>query len=344
MEGVSEQVSPLVVEVNDVTKVYTPFPWWLRSMVRTQVRSPVVALDGVSFELRAGQICGVIGPNGAGKSTLFRVLTGLTTPTAGSATVMGHDVARRSTLVRRHLGFMPADDRSLMLRQTCWNNLAFHGRLRGLTERALRMRIDEILEIVGLSAARDRVGFALSSGMRARLQLARALLHEPEVLILDEPTASVDPVSSHGILELLRHLAVERGVAVLVSSHRVEEIESLHDNVVLLDRGRLVHWGDLDSLRDVWERPMLEIQFAGTAAARFAESLLARQQGIEIVESRDGWLTIRSQIVTGEVLALLDGQLPRVVAVREKRMPLRELIALMTGRGLPSQESGWLRR
>ncbi|MGH2572292.1 MAG: ABC transporter ATP-binding protein [Actinomycetota bacterium] len=322
--------SPLV-DVRAATKVYTPFPWWLRILVRSQVRSNLVALDGVSFRVDAGQICGVIGPNGAGKTTLFRILTGLTTPTSGSATIMGHDVTRESVQVRRYVGFMSADDRSLMLRQTCWSNLAFHGRLRGLREARLRRRIDELLELVGLTEARDRVGFALSSGMRARLQLARALLHEPQILILDEPTASVDPVSSHEFLGLLQRLATDQGVAVLVSSHRVEEIEALHDNVVLLDRGRLVHWGSLDALRTLWERPMLEISFTGKTAAATAGTLLRRNDGVEVVGQQDATLTVHADVPTGRVLAMLDGQLSRVVSVRERQMPLRQLIAVMTG-------------
>jgi ABC-2 type transport system ATP-binding protein len=329
-------VSQPVVEVHDVTKVYTPFPWWLRILIRSQVRSPVVALDGVSFQVNAGQICGVIGPNGAGKSTLFRILTGLTTPTSGSAAILGSDVTHQSLAVRRHIGFMPSDDRSLMLRQTCWSNLAFHGRLRGLPEKRLRRRIDEILELVGLTAARDRAGFALSSGMRARLQLARALLHEPEVLILDEPTASVDPVSSHEFLELLRGLAVEKGVAVLVSSHRVEEIEALHDNVVLLDRGGLIHWGDLNSLRSLWERPMLEIEFSERVAAELGDRLLRKREGIEVLDRRDGVVIVGTRMGTGAVMAFLDGQLSQVISVRERRMPLRQLIAVMTS-GPPSK-------
>jgi ABC-2 type transport system ATP-binding protein len=328
-------VSHPVVEVRDVTKVYTPFPFWLRIMVRSQIKSPLVALDGVSFSLDAGQICGVIGPNGAGKTTLFRILTGLTTPTSGSAAILGSDVTHQSLAVRRHIGFMPSDDRSLLLRQTCWSNLAFHGRLRGLPERRLRRRIDEILELVGLTAARDRVGFALSSGMRARLQLARALLHEPQVLILDEPTASVDPVSSHEFLELLRRLAVEKGVAVLVSSHRVEEIEALHDNVVLLDRGQLIHWGDLNSLRSLWERPILEIEFSESVAAELGDRLLRQRKGIEVIDRRDGVVIVGTRMGTGAVMALLDGQLSRVLSVRERRMPLRQLIAVMTS-GPPS--------
>jgi len=332
-------VSHPVVQVHDVTKLYTPFPWWLRILVRSQVRSPVIALDGVSFQVNAGQICGVIGPNGAGKTTLFRILTGLTTPTSGSAAILGSDVTHQSLAVRRNIGFMPSDDRSLMLRQTCWSNLAFHGRLRGLRERPLRRRIDEILEMVGLAAARDRAGFALSSGMRARLQLARALLHEPQVLILDEPTASVDPVSSHEFLELLRGLAVEKGVAVLVSSHRVEEIEALHDNVVLLDRGRVVHWGNLDSLRSLWERPMLEIEFSESIAAELGDRLLRDQAGIEVLERREGTVVVGTRMGTGEVMAKLDGQLSRVISIRQRRMPLRQLIAIMTSRPPPNNPS-----
>ena len=287
----------------------------------------MVALQDVSFQVKKGEIVAVIGPNGAGKSTLFRILTGLTSPTQGRAEVLGFDTIRQSLAVRRVVGFTPADDRSLWLRHTCRENLRFHARLQGMPDRSIENRVDEMLETVGLATAADRVGFALSSGMRARLQLARALLHNPSVLILDEPTGSVDPVGSHELLELIKAVTVQRGLAVLISSHRVEEIDSLHENVVMLDRGHLVYWGDLDSLRYLWSGTHLEIVFAGEReAVRVAERMRA-VSGVELLIVEPPNVTLTSQMGVGELLALLDGELQAVKTLRDSPISLREILS-----------------
>lgn len=313
--------------MRQLSKVYVPSPFWLRTLVRTSIKSPVVALEDVSFQVRRGEIVAIIGPNGAGKSTLFRVLTGLTSPTVGSAEVLGFDTTRRSVSVRRVVGFMPADDRSLWLRHTCRENLRFHARLQGIPERSVENRIEEMLETVGLEVAADRVGFALSSGMRARLQLARALLHKPAVLILDEPTGSVDPVGSHQLLELIKELASEQGLAVLISSHRVEEIEALHRNVVMLDRGHLVYWGDLDSLRYLWTRYHFEVEFATEENLIRATDRIRGLPDVEVVSVSPPAVTLRTEMGIGEILAMLDGELRAVTSVRNREISLREILA-----------------
>lgn len=323
-------VARTLVEIRDLTKIYTPSPMWMRMLLRTAVNEPVTALDSISFTVEAGAICAIVGPNGAGKSTLFRVLTGLTTPTVGSATVCGRDATKDSTAVRRLVGFMPADDRSLFLRFNCEENLSLHGRLQGIPERELRLRIGESLEAVGLADARHRAGFALSSGMRARLQLARALLHKPPVLILDEPTGTVDPIAAHEFLQILQGAAVEQGMAILISSHRLEEIEALHDHVVLLDRGKLVYQGDLDSLRRLWEQPRMQLHFKGEHAAIQAGALLT-SAGVELLAVRPPTLTLAPGITIGPLMRLLDSHADELSSVTESRMPLRELLAMMLG-------------
>ena len=320
-----------VVSVRGVSKVYVPSPTWLRVLIRTSIRNPVTALDDVSLEVRGGEICAVVGPNGAGKSTLFRILTGLTTPTEGSAEIMGHDCAKESHHVRRLVGFMPADERTLWLRHSARENLAFHGRLQGMQKGRLRPAVDEALELVGLSEEGDRIGFALSSGMRARLMLARAILHNPSILILDEPTGSVDPMGSFELLELIRRIARERGHAVLMSSHRLDEIEALHDNVLLLDQGKTVYWGDLNDLRRHWERPRLEILFVDHAAAVTSAGLLRNVDGVEVMTVDNDSVVVKSDVSVGLLLEMLDGQLPVVSGVREKRMRLQELLVTVLG-------------
>ncbi len=315
-----------LVEVRDLRKVYEPSPRWMRILLRSAIDDPVVALDALTFSVAAGEICAIVGPNGAGKSTLFRVLTGLTTPTSGSAKVMGLDAHKDSTAVRHQVGFVPADDRSLYLRHTARDNLIFHGSLQGLPTKQIRRRTDDALELVGLGQAASRVGFALSAGMRARLQLARALLHEPSVLILDEPTGSVDPVGSYQLLKTLELVTQERGIAVLISSHRLEEIEALHDHVLLLDRGTLVYQGDLDSLRRLWDTPQVRIRFSEGQAARTAADLLGRGDDVDVVAVEPPDVLIRTSATTGSLLVRLDGHLAMIESIEATRISLLDLL------------------
>jgi ABC-2 type transport system ATP-binding protein len=281
----------------------------------------------VSSTVGPGEVCAIVGPNGAGKSTLFRVLTGLTTPTSGGASVMGFDVAHSSRHARKFIGFMPSDDRSLFMRHTCRQNLHFHGKLHGIPKPRLPVMTNDVLEMVGLGFAAERVAFALSSGMRARLQLARALLHRPKVVILDEPTGTIDPVDAHRLLRLIERLAHEQQLAVLLSSHRLEEIDALHDNVVFLDRGRVAHWGDLHSLRDLWERPQVLVRFHRAACAEDCLARLGAHARVEDVSLEAQAITVTGDLNIGELLEELRDVLAEIASVERVRMPLRDVLA-----------------
>lgn len=315
------------VEVTGLTKVYLPSPAWMRVFLRTQISGPIRALDDVSIQFDRGQICVVAGPNGAGKTTLFKILTGLLAPTAGSAAVTGINATKESPQLRRVVGFMAGDDRSLWLRLSCTQNLEFRGRLQGMKANKLRGRIDDVLDAVGLSAVRDRSGFALSAGMRARLQLACAMLHEPPVLILDEPTAAVDPLGSFELIEKIRQVTVERGLAVLFSTHRVDEIEALGEKVVLLDRGKVVHSGDIAELRRNLDRQRVSFRFATSDDARRAAKLVDGSSETEIVTADGDLLTVATSARIGQLLERLGETAGAITSVSEQRAPLREVLA-----------------
>ena len=319
--------SSALVITEGVTKVYVPSPTWMKVLIRSSIRSPVVALENCTLDVKAGEILAVVGPNGAGKSTLFRVLTGLTTPTSGRAIICGIDATQKSHEIRRLVGFAPADEKTLLLRNTCRENLVFHGQLQGIPRRPLKRRIDEMLDFVGLGDAADRVGIALSTGMKARLQLARALLHRPKVLILDEPTSAVDPIAAYELLELIKQVVAEQGAAALISSHRLEEIEALHNDVVLLDQGLIKYRGDLDSLRRVWDEPRMEIKFHSDSECLRATRLLESIPGVEVVEVDQSLLTISTAIGLGKLFALANGELSGVQRIQDVRLPLRDLLA-----------------
>jgi ABC-2 type transport system ATP-binding protein len=276
-----------------------------------------------------GDLLAVLGPNGAGKSTLFRVLTGLTTPTSGQASILGHDATRESTAVRRLVGFMPAENRTLLLRHTSRENLAFHGRLQGISKRYLADRIDETLEKVGLFDARDRVGFALSSGMLARLMLARAILHEPSVLILDEPTGAVDPIGSFELLGLVQEIAKTQDLAVLISSHRLDEVELLNDKVVLLDKGHVVYKGDLDTMLAHSKRPVIEIQFDSDESAEIGMSLMSEVAGIEGMEIDGPLLILTTELPLGRVIKEVGGEIDRIDSIGRTQPRLRDVLRQM---------------
>lgn len=304
----------------------------MRLLLRSNIKQPIEALKGVTLRVLPGEICAIVGPNGAGKSTLFRVLTGLTTPTTGEASVHGFDVTRQSFQVRQLIGFHAADERLLLLRHTCVENLMFHGRLQGIPERALKRRTREVLHVVGLERAAQRLALALSSGMKARLQLARALLHHPKVLILDEPTGSLDPVAAYEFLNLIKSATTEHGIATLLSSHRLEEIEALPEHILLLDGGRVVFDGHLDGLRELWDEPHRRLQFASSADARHASEFLGRLPGVTVVSTEETAIILQTDFTVGQLFVAANGHLDGVVSMEQARIPLRDLLAQMLGR------------
>ena len=303
----------------------------MKILVRTNLKHNVVALDDVSFEVAPGEILAVVGPNGAGKSTAFRVLVGLTSATTGKAEVMGLDCGRQSQAVRREVGWMPAEDRSLLMRLSCRENLRFHGRMHGMNKVDIAIRTEEALEEVGLTAFAEATPFALSAGMKARLQLARALFHKPAVLILDEPTGSVDPVAAHALLELIIDIVKQRQIAALISSHRLEEIEALQSKAILLDRGRIRYSGNLDELRKGFQRAQVELEFDSSEAARQAADVLTGSEHVESIAASNGLVTaiMKPRSRVANVLGDLGSSRESLAHIRDTRTPLRDILASM---------------
>jgi len=199
-----------------------------------------VALDDLTLQVEAGECVALVGPNGAGKSTLLRVLATLVLPTAGQARVHGYDTAREGAAVRRLVGVMTGDDRSFFWRLSGVENLVFFGELQGLSHRQARARAGQLLECVGLAGDADRRFAGYSTGMRQRLALARALLHAPPVLLLDEPTANLDLEHRGRALELLRDTLAGGWTTALIASHDAGLAVTLAQRTIRLDRGRRI--------------------------------------------------------------------------------------------------------
>lgn len=209
-----------MIEVQDLTKEY----------------AGRVAVDGISFFVKSGEIVGLLGPNGAGKSTTMRILSGYLPPTSGSALVAGFDVFRQSLEARKNIGYMP-ETAPLYADMRVKEYLRFRGELKGLRGRHLRHRVGDIMDMCGVTDVRRRLIGNLSKGYRQRVALADALLHRPQLLILDEPTNGLDPAQIRQVREMLRSLRNEH--TILLSTHILSEVEQVCDRVIMIHHGHI---------------------------------------------------------------------------------------------------------
>ena len=251
--------------------------------------SEIVAVSDISFDVRPGSIFGLLGPNGAGKTTTVRMLSTLLLPTTGSARVAGFDVASQPREVRRRTGLALGGDRGLFGRLTAEQNLQYFGAINHLAPREANRRSDELLELVGLGERRRSKVFEYSRGMKQRLHLARALLTEPDVLFLDEPTAGLDPLGAYEFRQLVGELK-ERGRTILLTTHFVLEADELCDDLFLIKQGRKIAAGTPAAIKaELGTGTVLDAvipQSEATVRERLARAagtrlLAVRQQGLD---------------------------------------------------------------
>ena len=265
----------------------------IRTRRLTKRYGELTAVDNLGLEIRRGEIFGLLGPNGAGKTTTILMLLGLTEPTGGSATVVGLDPQRHPLEVKRRVGYLP-DNVGFYDGMTGRENLRFTARLNRIEARAADERVAGLLEQVGLTGAADRRVETYSRGMRQRLGIADALVKDPEIVILDEPTIGIDPAGVVEILGLVRTLASERETTVLLSSHQLHQVQQICDRVGIFVAGRLVAQGRMAELAErLGGGPVtIEVGLAGTAPD--AAATLRAMPGVERVErdERDGTLWI----------------------------------------------------
>jgi ABC-2 type transport system ATP-binding protein len=226
-----------MLRVENLSKRYPLPPRWARPLVRVASRKPVDVVRDVSFQVDVGEVVGLVGPNGAGKSTLIRVIAGLLEPSSGEVFIDGDEVSGSQSARNGKLGLMLEGERGLYSRLNGAQNLEFFGVMSGLRRSDAVTRAALLMDQMDL-ADRDKLVFGYSSGMRLRLSIARALLANPPLVVLDEPTRSLDPVASLEIGSLLRRLATE-GHAVLVSNHRLDEVIAVCDRVLAIVDGQL---------------------------------------------------------------------------------------------------------
>lgn len=275
MDTISSEIP--AVRIRDLKKV---FPVPLR-------RRQVTALRGLSLDIPAGHVYGLLGPNGSGKSTTLKILLGLVTPTSGTSEIFGVPSAQVKS--RTDVGFLPENPYFYKF-LTGAETISFYGKLCGLGGSTLSARVTELLELVGLQDAGDRRISGYSKGMLQRIGLAQAMVHDPRLLILDEPTAGVDPAGSRQIRDLILRLK-ERGKTVLLTSHLLEQVQEVCDRVGILAKGELVREGSLDILTGVTGQteflienasPELQAEISKLAATHGARLVGTRQPQLDL--------------------------------------------------------------
>lgn len=217
----------------------------LQNVHKTYDKVPVV--NDLSFTIESGEMFGLLGPNGAGKSTTIRMLTTLTRPSSGQIEVAGYDVVRNRQQVKENIGVV-LQQISVDADLTVWENMELHGRLHHIPNPRRQRLINQWLEYVELTDRRDSLVKTLSGGMKRRLQIARALLHEPKVLFLDEPTVGLDPQTRRRLWEIIRDLN-KQGMTMLLTTHYMDEVEFLCDRIGIMDAGQLIELGTLQQLK-----------------------------------------------------------------------------------------------
>jgi ABC-2 type transport system ATP-binding protein len=317
-----------MIDVSQLTKRYGRF----------------VAVDSISFSAQAGEILGFLGPNGAGKTTTMRILTGYLPPTNGHAAIAGFDVVEQSLEMRRHVGYLP-ETVPLYRDMTVRGYLAFMAEIHGVKNR--RQRVDEVLERVGMADRARSLVRSLSKGMRQRVGLAQAIVHDPEVLILDEPTIGLDPHQVQDVRALVRELGKTR--TVLLSTHILPEAEQICDRIVIIDRGQIVAIDTPEHLRDHLQRgAQVFLRVGGRADRREIMRLVSAVQGVRSVDPHaDGFII---QVKPGSEIrpALASAVVSQGLELLELRpwaVTLEEIFLELTTRlDQPAPRSGGARR
>jgi sodium transport system ATP-binding protein len=237
-----------MIQVENLTKAF-----------RDLRRGQVLAIEDVSFEAKGGEIFGLLGPNGAGKTTTMRVLCTVLRPTSGVARVAGYDVVTQAAQVRQHIGFLSANT-AVYDRMSAWELLDFFGRLYGMDGDHLQARLEYVFAMLRMNDFREVVGAKMSTGMRQKVSIARSILHDPPVLIFDEPTLGLDVLVARSVVEAIHQLR-DMGKCIIYSTHIMHEVEKLCDRVAIISQGKVCACGTLMELREQFGQEDMEELF-----------------------------------------------------------------------------------
>jgi lipooligosaccharide transport system ATP-binding protein len=295
----------------------------------TKTYGDVVAVDGINFQVSRGEAFGLLGPNGAGKSTTMRMITSTLQRTAGELQILGKDPDRFGPEIRAHLGVVPQQD-NLDRQLTVWENILVYGRYFGLSRKFLKGKIEELLDFAQLQEKRNVKSEELSGGMKRRLTIARGLVNEPEILLLDEPTTGLDPQARHVLWDRLFRLK-ELGVTLVLTTHYMDEAEQLCDRLVVMDKGRIMAEGSpAELIKKYSSKEVLEVRFGSKGNAAAAKKLAEVGDRLEVLPDRILVYTDNGEKALERVTKL--GLDPVTSLVR--RSSLEDVFLRLTGRTL----------
>ena len=287
------------------------------------------AVAGIDFSVKRGESFGLLGPNGAGKSTTMRIIGATSQRTSGEITILGKDPEKFGPQIRAHLGVVPQKD-NLDEQLSVTENLFIYGRYFGLSSKFIRGKIDELLEFAQLEEKRNAKVESLSGGMKRRLTIARALVSEPEILMLDEPTTGLDPQARHILWDRLFRLK-EKGVTLVITTHFMDEAEQLCERLIVMDRGSIMAEGSpVELIKKYSSREVLELRFGSEKNETYAEKLHNFCERLEILPDRILLYADDAERSLEEIMA--SGLHPRTSLVR--RSSLEDVFLRLTGRSL----------
>jgi lipooligosaccharide transport system ATP-binding protein len=287
------------------------------------------AVDAINFTVKRGEAFGLLGPNGAGKSTTMRMIGATLQRTGGQLEILGKDPNTHGPEIRAHLGVVPQQD-NLDRELKVWENLYIYGRYFGLSRKFLKTKVEELIGFVKLEDKRDVKVDALSGGMKRRLTIARGLVNEPEILMLDEPTTGLDPQARHVLWDRLFRLK-EQGVTLVITTHYMDEAEQLCDRLIVMDKGQIMAEGSpADLIRDYSSREVVEVRFGSAKNAEVAPLLSDMGDRVEVLPDRILIYAENGEKILHQITEL--GLEPLTSLVR--RSSLEDVFLRLTGRTL----------
>ena len=287
------------------------------------------AVDSIDFSVNRGESFGLLGPNGAGKSTTMRIIGATSQRTSGEITILGKDPEKFGPQIRAHLGVVPQKD-NLDEQLSVTENLYIYGRYFGLPKKFIQGKIDELLDFAQLGEKRNAKVESLSGGMKRRLTIARALVSEPDILMLDEPTTGLDPQARHILWDRLFRLK-EKGVTLVITTHFMDEAEQLCERLIVMDRGKIMAEGSpLELIKQFSSREVLEVRFGSENNESYANQLRDKCERIEVLPDRILLYADDAEHVLEEITRA--GMHPRTSLVR--RSSLEDVFLRLTGRSL----------
>jgi ABC-2 type transport system ATP-binding protein len=318
-----------IISVHKLTREYSTTKGWIRSK-----KVKVTALNGISFEVKKGEIFGLLGPNGAGKTTTIKILTTLLAPTSGDCKVLGYNTFGEEKNIRKRINFIFGGELGVYRRLTARDNLIYFANLYKIDKNVREKRIDELLKVVGLFEKADLKVETFSKGMIQRLQIARGLINDPEIIFLDEPTIGLDPIGARELREIIKEMA-KRGKTILLTTHYMYEADELCDRIAIINKGSIVALDTPENLKkNNTKTSILELSILGIYEKDIEAIRNISEVETVAVKKQDQCHVIqihfhKSKNITQEVLNILKNH--KVISVNERETVLEDVYVRLVG-------------